>query len=378
MIILPILTTYAYTVLFKRLGECTFLNLGVKGLNYLLLLWGRERVGVYSRGCASFSPLSCAGAFVSALRHATRACEIAHENNCVRSCASFQPWSNGTSSSSQLEASYKIKTCIGECPKGTAKSNQLGRNLAIVWLRPRSQLTTTKQLGSSWPGWKTLLELAWVKNFARVGLGEKLCSSWPGWKTLLELGEHLSLIKFKPIRAKWVAKRYPAWAKLKTWLELGVPFGQGFSLRAWGRALVGSGMNVCMRHQTENEGNSHLRIHPSTHLFIQPPMHLFIHSFSRLSIHSSVCSLLLVYWHHDPCLVPRPPAPVGARDARGDESVGTNPRTPTAGATDDAPTRPPVPARAQPADWPQSSQRAVPRGAKTDGVAGPTKWTAQR
>ena len=30
-----------------------------------------------------------------------------------------------------------------------------------------------------------------------------------------------------PTRAKWVAKRYPTGAKLKTWLELGVPFGQG-------------------------------------------------------------------------------------------------------------------------------------------------------
>ena len=45
-------------------------------------------------------------------------------------------WPNGTPNSSQLEPSYKIKTCIGGWPNGTAKSIQLARNHSIIGLRP--------------------------------------------------------------------------------------------------------------------------------------------------------------------------------------------------------------------------------------------------
>ena len=61
--------------------------------------------------------------------------------------------------------------------------------------------TITKQLGGSW------LELAEVAK---------------QWETWLELGEHLSLIKFKPTRAKWVDKRFPTLTKLKTLVRVGL------------------------------------------------------------------------------------------------------------------------------------------------------------
>ena len=53
------------------------------------------------------------------------------------------------------------------------------------------------------------------------------------WKSWLELGENLSLIKFKPTRAKggrWPndTQLHPSWKLGSSWLELEVPFGQGF------------------------------------------------------------------------------------------------------------------------------------------------------
>ena len=82
-----------------------------------------------------------------------------------------------------------------------------------MWSHPK-----TKQLGESW------LELSEVAK---------------RWKTWLELGENLSFdqlqttaIQLQPTRAKWVSKRYPNPSKLKRWLELGVPFGQGVKARS--------------------------------------------------------------------------------------------------------------------------------------------------
>ena len=82
-------------------------------------------------------------------------------------------WPNGTPNSSQLGPSYKIETCIGGWPNGPAKSSQIAtrtrklENHSIVWLRRRSHLTITKQLGESW------LELArggqTAENLARIG-----------------------------------------------------------------------------------------------------------------------------------------------------------------------------------------------------------------
>ena len=103
--------------------------------------------------------------------------------------------------SSQLEPSYKIKTCTDRWVAKLYCQVQPARKKTIqfIWLRSRSHLTITKQLGKSW------LELAEVA---------KRCKSW------LELGENLSLITFKPTEAKWVAKRYPTPSKLWTWLKL--------------------------------------------------------------------------------------------------------------------------------------------------------------
>ena len=80
--------------------------------------------------------------------------------------AYLKPRPNGTPNSSQLEPSYKIKTCISGWPNGTAKSSQLARNHSIVWIRPRSHnnnKTTWREL--AWVGWK------WTN-------GGKLGSSW--------------------------------------------------------------------------------------------------------------------------------------------------------------------------------------------------------
>ena len=98
----------------------------------------------------------------------------------------------------------KLASAGGQTVPPSRASSQ--ENHSIVW-RPRSHLTITKQLGESW------LEL---------GKRWKACSSW---------AKILSLIKFKPTptQAKWVAQRYPSPSKLWTWLELGGPFGQGFT-----------------------------------------------------------------------------------------------------------------------------------------------------
>ena len=122
----------------------------------------------------------------------------------VRSCEKLKPWPNGTPKSSQLEPSYKIKTCIGGWPKnGTAKSSQLARNNSIVGIRPCSHITTQN-------------------NVARVGFS---------WKTWLELGEYLSLIKFKPTRSNSSRLKPSGWPNDthfhrscelgSSWLELG-------------------------------------------------------------------------------------------------------------------------------------------------------------
>ena len=93
---------------------------------------------------------------------------------------SIKPWPNGTPNSSQLEPSYKIKTCIGGWLNGTAKSSQLARNHAIVWIRPRGHIIIRKQLGESWlelAAWGGQTVVAWLKR------------------------ENLSLIKSKPTPA---------------------------------------------------------------------------------------------------------------------------------------------------------------------------------
>ena len=134
-------------------------------------------------------------------------------------CWPLRPWPNGTPNSSQVEPSYKIRTCIRGLPNGTARSSQLARYRAIVWIRPRSHITITKQLGESW------LELAEVAK---------------RWNTWLELGENLNLIKFKPTRSNSCQLKPSGWPNDtqlhrscelgSSWLELGVPFGQGLRL----------------------------------------------------------------------------------------------------------------------------------------------------
>ena len=124
----------------------------------------------------------------------------------VSQLETLKPWPNGTNYSSQLESSYKIKTCIGGWPNDTAKSSQIARNRAIVWIQPRSHITITKQLGESW------LEFGWggqtVEKLARVG-------------RKFELDQiQANSSQLEPTQAKWVAKRYPTPSKLWTWLEL--------------------------------------------------------------------------------------------------------------------------------------------------------------
>ena len=134
---------------------------------------------------------------------------VANATKLVRPATSLKPWPNGAPNSSQIEPSYKIKTCIGVWPNYTAKSSKLARN--------HSNCLNTSE---SW-----------------LGLAEVPKQR----KTWLELGENLSLIKFKPTRAnssKWVAKRYPTPSKLWTWLEL-----------AWVGRTVWLGLNFSSSRQ---------------------------------------------------------------------------------------------------------------------------------
>ena len=98
----------------------------------------------------------------------------------------LKPWLNDTTNSqaNSSQVTHEIKTCISGWPnRGTAKSSQLAR-------KPFNCLTTTAQSPNNYE--TTCQESAEVAK---------------RWKTRLELGENLNLIKFKPIRAKWVAKR---------------------------------------------------------------------------------------------------------------------------------------------------------------------------
>ena len=129
-------------------------------------------------------------------------------------------WPNATPNSSQHEPSYKIKTCIGGWSNDTAKSSrQLARKpFNCLTTTELSPVIITKQLvarvGSSWPRWPNggKLGSSWAKIWA-----------WSNWSQL------------QPTRANWVAKRYPTPSMLKTWLELGVPFGQGLSHLKFGQ-----------------------------------------------------------------------------------------------------------------------------------------------
>ena len=112
----------------------------------------------------------------------------------------FMPWSNGTpNSTSQLEPSYKIKTCFGGWPRYRQVEPACKKPFNCLNTTTYSHIKITEQLGESW------LELAEVAK---------------RWKTWLELGANLSLVKFKPTQAKWVAKPYPTPSTLWTWLEL--------------------------------------------------------------------------------------------------------------------------------------------------------------
>ena len=85
---------------------------------------------------------------------------------------SLQPWPNGMPNSSQLEPSYKIKTCIGGWPNDTNKSSQLARNHSIVWIRARSHITikinNLARVGLSWLRWPNggKRGSSWVKIWA--------------------------------------------------------------------------------------------------------------------------------------------------------------------------------------------------------------------
>ena len=54
-----------------------------------------------------------------------------------------------------------------------------------------------------------------------------------GWKTWLMLAGNLSLIQLDPTQARWMAKRYPIWTTLNTWLGV-----------AWVGSTVWPGVNA--------------------------------------------------------------------------------------------------------------------------------------
>ena len=143
-----------------------------------------------------------------------------------RTAIRVKPWPNGTQAKlqnqnlhrrvdkrgSQLEPSYKTKTCIGaKRASCTAKSSQLARNHSIVWIRPRSHITITNNLARVGWGGQT------VENLDRVG--EKF-----------ELDQiQANSIQLKPSGWPNDTQLHPSCELGSTWLELGGPFGQGFS-----------------------------------------------------------------------------------------------------------------------------------------------------
>ena len=65
---------------------------------------------------------------------------------------SVKPWPNGAPNSSQLEPSYKIKSCIGAVTKRYRQVEAVAINHhSIVWAWQRSHVTTMR-LGNSWLG----------------------------------------------------------------------------------------------------------------------------------------------------------------------------------------------------------------------------------
>ena len=92
----------------------------------------------------------------------------------------------------------------------------------------RTRSNSSQVGGQTVPTWLELDEhLSFIKSSQLDPTQAKwVAKRYPTWtklKTWLELDEHLSLIKssqLDPTRAKWVAKRYPTWTKLKPWLEL--------------------------------------------------------------------------------------------------------------------------------------------------------------
>ena len=90
--------------------------------------------------------------------------------------------------------------------RASSASSQENHFILIVWLRP----FTAQSANSNKTTWQ---EFAWV------GRGGKPGSIWTKILAWSNSGQ------LEPTQAKWVAKRYPTWTKLKTWLELGAPFG---------------------------------------------------------------------------------------------------------------------------------------------------------
>ena len=81
-----------------------------------------------------------------------------------------------------------------------------GEKVLPIWAESQETILTTTALRPN-NNKTTWLELAELPN------GGKRGSSW----ATIKLDQ---IQRFKPTRAKWVAKRYPTRAQLKTWLEL--------------------------------------------------------------------------------------------------------------------------------------------------------------
>ena len=125
----------------------------------------------------------------------------------------LKPWPNGTPNSSQLEPSYKIKTCIGGWPNGTAKSSQLAR-------KPFNCLTTTAQSPNN-------NKTTWLE-FARVGRGGQTVEYLARVGRKFELDQiQANLSQLKPSGWPNDTQLHRSCELGPSWLELGVTFGQG-------------------------------------------------------------------------------------------------------------------------------------------------------
>ena len=123
----------------------------------------------------------------------------------------FKPWPSGTPQLKPTRAKLQNPNLHRWVAKRYRRASSQESH-SIVWLRPRSHLTTTKQLGSSWPRWPNggILGSSWANIWAWSNSSQLKPSGWPNDTQL-----------------------HRSWELGSSWLELAVPFGQGFSQYAY-------------------------------------------------------------------------------------------------------------------------------------------------